>query len=60
MTPAERAERGSFVGCVAGALSRQEYLEGLGAAGFEDASVEFTHEVVPGMHGAIVRATKPS
>lgn len=60
VTPAERAERGSFVGCVAGALSRREYLEGLAAAGFEDASVEFTHEVVPGMHGAIVRATKPA
>lgn len=60
VTPAERAERGSFVGCVAGALSRREYLEGLTAAGFEDASVEFTHEVAPGMHGAIVRATKPT
>ena len=57
---AERAERGSFVGCIAGALSRREYLEGLAAAGFEDASVEFTHEAAPGMHGAIVRATKPA
>lgn len=54
-----RAERGSFVGCIAGALSRSEYLEGLAAAGFVDAEVEFTHEAVPGMHGAIVRATKP-
>ena len=60
LTPAERAERGSFVGCVAGALSRQEYLDGLTAAGFADASVEFTHEVADGMHGAIVRARKPS
>ena len=59
VTPAERAERGSFVGCVAGALSNQEYLDGLAAAGFDDATVEFTHEVAPGMHGAIVRATKP-
>ncbi|HEX6876343.1 MAG TPA: arsenite methyltransferase [Nocardioidaceae bacterium] len=59
VTPEERAERGSFVGCVAGALSRQEYLDGLAAAGFADAAVEFTHEVAPGMHGAIVRATKP-
>ncbi|HSE10619.1 MAG TPA: arsenite methyltransferase [Nocardioidaceae bacterium] len=59
VTPAERAERGSFVGCIAGALSKQEYLDGLAAAGFENATVEFTHEVVPGMHGAIVRATKP-
>jgi SAM-dependent methyltransferase len=59
LTPTDRAERGSFVGCVAGALSRSEYLDGLRAAGFTDASVEFTHEVVPGMHGAIVRGTKP-
>jgi SAM-dependent methyltransferase len=59
VTPSERAERGSYVGCIAGALSRSEYLEGLAAAGFADASVEFTHEVAPGLHGAIVRATKP-
>jgi arsenite methyltransferase len=59
LTVAERAERGSYVGCIAGALSRQEYLEGLAAVGFADAGVEFTHEVAPAMHGAIVRATKP-
>ncbi|QCX26737.1 arsenite methyltransferase [Nocardioides jishulii] len=60
LTPAERAERGSYVGCIAGALSRAEYLEGLAAVGFVDAEVEFTHEAAPGMHGAIVRATKPT
>ncbi|GAA1617407.1 methyltransferase domain-containing protein [Brevibacterium sanguinis] len=59
VTPAERKERGSFVGCIAGALSQAEYLEGLGSAGFTDAEVEFTHEVAPGMHAAIVRAAKP-
>jgi SAM-dependent methyltransferase len=56
----ERAERGSYVGCIAGALSKQEYLEGLAAAGFTDASVTFTHQVVDGMHGAIIHATKPT
>jgi len=56
----ERAERGSFVGCIAGALSQSEYVEGLAAAGFEDVSVTFTHEVADGMHGAIVKATKPA
>ncbi|WP_028656879.1 arsenite methyltransferase [Nocardioides sp. J54] len=60
LTPADRAERGSYVGCIAGALSRSEYLDGLAAAGFIDAEVEFTHEAVPGMHGAIIRATKPA
>ena len=54
----ERAERGSFVGCIAGALSRGEYVAGLEAAGFENVSVEFTHEVADGMHGAIVKATR--
>ena len=58
LTPAERAERGSFVGCIAGALSRSEYEAGLEAAGFDEVSVEFTHEVAEGMHGAIVKAVK--
>ena len=59
LTPDERAERGSYVGCIAGALSRQEYLEGLTAAGFVDADVAFTHQVADGMHGALVKARKP-
>src|SRR4029078_9479173 len=58
LSPEERAERGSYFGCIAGALSRGEYEEGLRAAGFEDVSVEFTHEVADGMHGAIVKAVK--
>ncbi|MCL1871627.1 MAG: arsenite methyltransferase [Promicromonosporaceae bacterium] len=59
VTPEQRAERGSYVGCIAGALSRQEYLDGLAAVGFVDAEVTFTHETAPEMHGAIVKATKP-
>jgi SAM-dependent methyltransferase len=58
LTAADRAERGSYVGCIAGALSRGEYEAGLEAAGFEEISVEFTHEVAAGMHGAIVKAVK--
>jgi arsenite methyltransferase len=58
LDPGDRAERGSYVGCIAGALSRSEYVAGLEAAGFEDVSVEFTHEVADGMHGAIVKARK--
>jgi len=60
LAPAERAECGTYVGCIAGALSRSEYLDGLTAAGFTDSEVIFTHEAAPGMHGAIVRAVKPS
>ena len=56
--PDERSERGSYVGCIAGALSKGEYEAGLEAAGFDEISVEFTHEVADGMHGAIVKAVK--
>jgi SAM-dependent methyltransferase len=58
LSPAERADRGSYVGCIAGALSRSEYEQGLREAGFADVSVEFTYEAADGMHGAIVKATK--
>jgi arsenite methyltransferase len=58
LEPEQRAERGSYVGCIAGALSTSEYADGLRAAGFEDVSVAFTHEVADGMHGAIVKAVK--
>jgi arsenite methyltransferase len=58
LSSAERAERGSHVGCIAGALSRGEYVAGLEAAGFDEVSVDFTHEVADGMHGAIVKAVK--
>jgi arsenite methyltransferase len=56
----ERAERGAWVGCIAGALSRAEYEAGLAAAGFEQVSVTFTHQVGDGLHSAIIKATRPS
>ncbi len=40
LTPDERAERGSYVGCIAGALSFGEYDRGLRDAGFDDIRVE--------------------
>jgi arsenite methyltransferase len=58
LTAEQRAERGTYVGCIAGALSKAEYEAGLEAAGFEDVSVSFTHQVAEGMHGAIIRAVK--
>jgi arsenite methyltransferase len=54
LTAKDRADRG----CIAGALSKGEYVAGLEAAGFERVSVEFTHQVADGMHGAIVKAVK--
>jgi arsenite methyltransferase len=60
LSPAERAERGDFSGCIAGALSVGEYVAGLEAAGLREVSVTFTHEVADGLHGAIVRAVLPA
>ncbi len=59
LTPEERAERGSYVGCIAGALSFGEYRVGLERAGFVDVEIESTHEVAERMYGAIVRARRP-
>ena len=59
LAPDERAERGSYVGCIAGALAKGEYERELGAAGFADVSVELTHEIADGIHSALVKATKP-
>ncbi len=59
LSPADRAARGSYVGCIAGALSVAEYRDGLESAGLVDVDVELTHSVADGMHGAIVRARKP-
>jgi SAM-dependent methyltransferase len=60
LSPAERAERGSYVGCVAGALSEGEYRSGLESAGLVDVEITFTHQVADRMHSAIVRAVKPT
>jgi arsenite methyltransferase len=58
LSPDARAERGSYVGCIAGALSRAEYEDGLRASGFADVSVTFTHQVADGMHSAIIKGVR--
>jgi arsenite methyltransferase len=58
LSPEQRAERGSYVGCIAGALSFGEYEEGLRSTGFTDISVAPTHQVADGMHSAIIKATR--
>ena len=60
LSPEDRAERGAWVGCIAGALTKTEYEAGLAAAGFEQVSVTFTHEVGDGLHSTIIRATRPA
>ena len=58
LSPESRAERGSYVGCIAGALSKSEYEEGLRASGFADVTVTFTHRVADGMHSALVKGVR--
>jgi arsenite methyltransferase len=59
LTSGERAERGSYCGCIAGALSKGEYEGLLRDAGFEEVSVDLRTAVADGMHTADIRAVKP-
>jgi SAM-dependent methyltransferase len=59
LSPAERADRGSYVGCIAGALSYSEFVAGLEAVGLTDISLTATHAAAEGMDSAIIKATKP-
>jgi arsenite methyltransferase len=54
----QRMEQGSYVGCIAGALSFSEYEAGLRDAGLEDISITPTHQETAGMTSAIIRARK--
>jgi arsenite methyltransferase len=60
LTATERAERGSYAGCIAGALSISEFRGGLEAAGLSDVTITPTHAVADGMISAIIAATKPA
>ncbi len=59
LTPDQRAERGSYTGCIAGALSMAEFRTGLEAAGLGDITITPSHTVADGMVSAIIKATKP-
>jgi SAM-dependent methyltransferase len=60
LTAEQRAERGSFAGCIAGALSISEFRAGLESVGLTDVSITPSHVVTDGMISAIVKATKPA
>ena len=60
LTETERAERGSYAGCIAGALSFTEFGDGLVDVGLDEISITATHAAGPGMYSAIVKATKPA
>ncbi len=67
LTPEQRRDRGSWVGCIAGAPSFTEYRRGLESAGLTDVEIVPTHQMkttadskaVEGVHSAIIRARCP-
>jgi arsenite methyltransferase len=60
MDEATRADIAAWTGCIAGALTKREFEDGLRAAGFEAVGVRPTHRVHEHATSAIVRARKPS
>ncbi|HVE69574.1 MAG TPA: arsenite methyltransferase [Solirubrobacteraceae bacterium] len=59
MDEATRADMAQWTGCVAGALTQDEYAGKLAAAGLVDVEVRETHRVHPQAASANVRARKP-
>ncbi len=57
LSEAERADLASWAGCLAGALTAEEYVAGLTAAGFKDASVTLTQRYGPTAASATITAT---
>ena len=55
-----RADMQAYTGCIAGALTRDEFTEALTTAGLTDITITETHRVHPAAVSAIVRATKPA
>ncbi len=59
MDAATRASMAAWTGCVAGALTREEFERALAQAGLVEAEIRETHRVHPHAGSAIVRARKP-
>ncbi len=60
MDAATRADMQQWTGCIAGALTRQEFEQALKAAGLEDVEVRETRRVHEHAGAAIIRARKPA
>jgi arsenite methyltransferase len=60
MDDATRSDLAQYVGCVAGALTRDEYTRYLADAGLTDIEIVETHRVHEHAASAIVRAHKPA
>jgi arsenite methyltransferase len=55
-----RRDMEQWTGCIAGALTEDEFRDGLERAGLSDIEIRETHRVHPHAVSAIIRATKPS
>jgi hypothetical protein len=55
-----RRDMQQWTGCIAGALSEEDFRDGLEAAGFEQIEVRETHRVHEHAGSAVIRATKPA
>jgi arsenite methyltransferase len=60
MDDATRADMAKWTGCIAGALTRQEFEQALAGAGLIDIEIRETHRVHEQAASAIIRARKPS
>jgi arsenite methyltransferase len=56
MDEATRADMAAWTGCIAGALTRREYEQGLLDAGFVEIEIRGTHRVHENAASAIIRA----
>jgi SAM-dependent methyltransferase len=59
MDDATRADIAQWTGCIDGALTEEEFRDGLTAAGFTDIEIRETHHVHEFASSAIIRARKP-
>jgi ubiquinone/menaquinone biosynthesis C-methylase UbiE len=59
MDAATKADMAAYTGCIAGALTRDEFVAALTAAGLTDIDITETHRVHEKAGSAIVRARKP-
>jgi arsenite methyltransferase len=60
MDEATRADMQQWTGCIAGALTREEFEQALNDAGLTDVEIRETHRVHEHASSAIVRARKPN
>jgi 2-polyprenyl-3-methyl-5-hydroxy-6-metoxy-1,4-benzoquinol methylase len=60
LDPAQRAEAERQTGCTTGTLTAGEYRDLLLASGFTGVSITTSHEAAPGLHSAIIQATRPA